>query len=136
MVRMECPAWCSGDRRPLIAGCLSLRRLVMGLPVTCLAGHRTPPASESRSTNCPFRNRRAIMGIRLYYTKQQVYSIHTCLRRTDMHAKACARRAWARARCAPCPSMTRSRQARANNCPPCRRCRGQRRRRHSWTLKA
>ena len=32
--RMECPAWCSGGRRPLIEGCLSLRRLGMVLPVT------------------------------------------------------------------------------------------------------
>ena len=27
------PAWCSGGRRPLIAGCLSLQRLVMDLPL-------------------------------------------------------------------------------------------------------
>ena len=29
---MECPACCSGDRRPLIAGRLSLQRLVIDLP--------------------------------------------------------------------------------------------------------
>ena len=28
------PAWCSGGRRPLIAGCLSLQRLGIDLPVT------------------------------------------------------------------------------------------------------
>ena len=33
LVLMECPAWCSGGRRPLIAGCLSLQRLGMDLPV-------------------------------------------------------------------------------------------------------
>ena len=33
-VRMECPAWCSGGRRPLIAGWLSLQRIEIVLPVT------------------------------------------------------------------------------------------------------
>ena len=34
LVRMECPAWCSGGRRPLIAGCRSLQSLGVALPVT------------------------------------------------------------------------------------------------------
>ena len=33
-VRKECPTWCSGGQRPLIAGCPSLPRLGMDLPVT------------------------------------------------------------------------------------------------------
>ena len=44
------PAWCSGGRRPLIAGCLSIQRLGIDLPVTCPAwdSNLRPPASESR----------------------------------------------------------------------------------------
>ena len=30
LVRTECPAWCSGSRRPLITGCISLQRLEVG----------------------------------------------------------------------------------------------------------
>ena len=43
-------AWCSGGRRPLIAGCLSLQRLGMDLPRTCPAwdSNPRPLASESR----------------------------------------------------------------------------------------
>ena len=37
-VQMDYPAWCSEGRRSLIAGCLSLQRLVMVLPATRLAG--------------------------------------------------------------------------------------------------
>ena len=45
-----CPAWCSGGHRPLIAGCLSLHRLGINLPVTRPArdANLRPPASESR----------------------------------------------------------------------------------------
>ena len=32
LVRMECPAWCSGGRRPLIAGRASLQRLGRDFP--------------------------------------------------------------------------------------------------------
>ena len=35
--RWNCPAWCSGGRRPLIAGCLSLQRLGIDFPVACPA---------------------------------------------------------------------------------------------------
>ena len=41
------PVWCSGGRRPLIAGCLSLQRLEGASPVT--RPDLRPPASESRS---------------------------------------------------------------------------------------
>ena len=45
---MECPAWCSGGQRPLIAGCSSLQRLGMDLPVThpVWASNLGPPASN------------------------------------------------------------------------------------------
>ena len=32
LVWVECPAWCPGGRRPLIAGCFSLQRHIMDLP--------------------------------------------------------------------------------------------------------
>ena len=48
LVRMECPALCSGGRRPLIAGCLSLQRLGMDLPIIRLAGIK-PQTSSSES---------------------------------------------------------------------------------------
>ena len=50
LVRMECPAWCSGGQRPLIAGCLSLQALGVDLPVTrpVWDSNLRPPASESR----------------------------------------------------------------------------------------
>ena len=49
-VRMECPAWCSGGRRPLIAALLSLQRIGMDLPVTrpVWDSKLGPPDSESR----------------------------------------------------------------------------------------
>ena len=45
------PSWCSGGRRPLIAGCLSLQRLGIDVPVTRPAWdlNLRPPASESHS---------------------------------------------------------------------------------------
>ena len=51
LVRKECPAWCSEGRRPMIAGCLSLQRLGVGLPVARPVSDSNlgPPASESRS---------------------------------------------------------------------------------------
>ena len=52
---MECSAWCSGSRRPLIAGRLSLQRLGVDLPVTrpVRDSNPIPHASESRSlANC------------------------------------------------------------------------------------
>ena len=50
LVRMKCPAWCSGGQRPWIAGCLSLQRLIMDLPLTrpVRDSNLGPPASESR----------------------------------------------------------------------------------------
>ena len=44
----NCPAWCSGGPRPLIAGCLSLQRLGVDLPVTRTVwdSKPRPPASE------------------------------------------------------------------------------------------
>ena len=57
LVRTECPAWCSGGRRPLIAGCLSLWRLGVDLPATRPVWDLNlgPPASESPSlANCAF----------------------------------------------------------------------------------
>ena len=50
-VRMKCHACCSGGQRPLMAGCLSLQRLGIGLPVTCPVwdSNLRPPAFESRS---------------------------------------------------------------------------------------
>ena len=49
--RWNFPALCSGGRRPLVAGCLSLRRLGVDLPVTrpVWDWNRRPPASESPS---------------------------------------------------------------------------------------
>ena len=55
MVRMECPAWCYGGRRPLIAGCLSLQRLGVGLPVTRPVWDSIPDLLHLRadpSANC------------------------------------------------------------------------------------
>ena len=52
-VWMECPAWCSGGRRPLISGCSSLQRLGMDLAVTrpVWDAKLGPPASDSRSSS-------------------------------------------------------------------------------------
>ena len=49
----EWPARCSGGRRPLIAGCLSLQRLGVDLPVTRQVCDLNlwPPGSESRSSS-------------------------------------------------------------------------------------
>ena len=52
---MEHPAWCSGGRRPLIAGCLSLQKPGMDLPVShpVWVSNPRPPTSGSRSlANC------------------------------------------------------------------------------------
>ena len=48
--RGDALAWCSGGRRPLIAGCLSLQRLGMDLPGTCpaLDSKPRPLASDIR----------------------------------------------------------------------------------------
>ena len=45
------PAWCSGGQRHLIAGCVSLQRIGMNLPVArpVWDSNPRPPASESRS---------------------------------------------------------------------------------------
>ena len=50
LVWMECPARCSGGRRPLIAGCSSLQRLGVDLPLIppVWESNLGPPASESR----------------------------------------------------------------------------------------
>ena len=51
MVRMECPAWFSGGLRLVIAGCLSLQRLGVGLPLARPVWDSNlgrPAASESR----------------------------------------------------------------------------------------
>ena len=49
--RWNFPAWCSGCRRPLIAGCLSRQRLGIDLTLTrpVWDSNLRPPASESRS---------------------------------------------------------------------------------------
>ena len=51
---LNSPAWCSGGRRPLIAGRFSLQRLGVGLPITRpVWDSNLDPASESRPlTNC------------------------------------------------------------------------------------
>ena len=54
-MQLNCPAWCSGGRRPLIAGRPSLQRLGVDLPLTrpVWDSNLGPPASESR----PLANR-------------------------------------------------------------------------------
>ena len=62
LVRMVCPARCSEGRKPLIAGCLSLQRLRLDVPVTrlylyCLCIFQSltdDPRRESKSVGEPY----------------------------------------------------------------------------------